>query len=529
MQTSDYHAISDPIGAVWLLQHFNLTLAYPLYMVSQAGGRRESHRDGDFYQEVYQYSSRPDDTIIAHLQFHLRHEYLHYELLSKIFTLIDPVILEQWVANEPTGQYARRVGFLYEWFTRKTLALPIVNGKSVIGGNYVDAVDATKMVVSSDDYVSNNNRWRIKDNLAGTPDFCPMLVKTPSFQQALQLDIATMVQALNEEFGEDLLMRSAVWITLRESKASFIIEGEGKHIKRIERFAQVIATQTGQGDVPITAEALAKLQQAILGEQVAIGQFGLRQSPVFVGQVSQRDFTSIIHYIAPPFEKVADMLHGLNQFIEKTTGQSAVMRSAVVAFAFVYIHPLADGNGRVHRFLMNDMLRRDGVVPAPFIIPISEGISGTAKDRREYDQILDTVSIPLMRQIADDYQFKETIVYADGIRSNLHVNNTHKAQPIWQYLNLTPHVSYLANLLTRVIEEDMAQESRYLLQHDKAREAIKEIMEMSNDYVDTIIRSVLDNQDRQLPSQKLLKAMPWLADDTLWEKIRKAVLNHFIL
>lgn len=36
------------------------------------------------------------------------------------------------------------------------------------------------------------------------------------------------------------------------------------------------------------------------------------------------------------------------------------MRSAVAAFGFVYIHPLADGNGRVHRFLVNDILRRDG-------------------------------------------------------------------------------------------------------------------------------------------------------------------------
>jgi Fic family protein len=41
------------------------------------------------------------------------------------------------------------------------------------------------------------------------------------------------------------------------------------------------------------------------------------------------------------------------------------MRSAIAAFGLVFIHPLADGNGRVHRFLINDILRRDGVVKDP--------------------------------------------------------------------------------------------------------------------------------------------------------------------
>ena len=37
-------------------------------------------------------------------------------------------------------------------------------------------------------------------------------------------------------------------------------------------------------------------------------------------------------------------------FFKGTKGQSSLMRSAVIAFGFVYIHPLADGNGRIHRF-----------------------------------------------------------------------------------------------------------------------------------------------------------------------------------
>ncbi|WP_413500925.1 hypothetical protein [Psychrobacter maritimus] len=44
-------------------------------------------------------------------------------------------------------------------------------------------------------------------------------------------------------------MRASVWMTLRESKVSFTIEGEGKELERIERFADVMARRTGKGEL----------------------------------------------------------------------------------------------------------------------------------------------------------------------------------------------------------------------------------------------------------------------------------------
>lgn len=41
-----YHSIKNPIGAVWLIQYFNIELAFPLYLVSRLGGapRKPSRR-----------------------------------------------------------------------------------------------------------------------------------------------------------------------------------------------------------------------------------------------------------------------------------------------------------------------------------------------------------------------------------------------------------------------------------------------------------------------------------------------------
>ena len=57
---------------------------------------------------------------------------------------------------------------------------------------------------------------------------------------------------------------------------------------------------------------------------------------------------------------------------------------------------MSDGNGRISRFLINDVLRRDKAIPAPFILPISATITGTVIDRRGYDEVLELFSKPLL-------------------------------------------------------------------------------------------------------------------------------------
>jgi hypothetical protein len=270
--------------------------------------------------------------------------------------------------------------------------------------------------------------------------------------------------------------------------------------------------------------ALAQLQEDILGSRVTLQQFGLRQSPVFVGEVVRHQ--EVVHYVAPPFEDMPDMLDGLKVFLERTVGQSPVMRSAVAAFGFVYMHPLADGNGRVHRFLINDVLRRDGAVAAPMVLPVSSLISSQAADRRAYDGILDTISAPLMQALTGQYAFdpKQT-VYADGIRSNFVFSADEVARPVWRHLDLTPHVVYLANVLERTIKEDMREESRYLRSHAQARSAIKDVVEMPDAQIDRVIRSVQANQGQL--SNVLRDEIPLLADPKVWDAMVQAIKDAF--
>lgn len=509
----------DPIGAAWLAREFDVRPLARLPVMSQIGRRRATRVEGSFRLETFPEGTRPLAEFADHLYFHLRHEVPHLEFLARLFTVTGPDPLQSWVLREPTGMYARRAAFFYEWLTGKELHAP-----EGLRGNYVDAIDDELLLAASPDKAVKVARWRVNDNLPGTRFFCPIVARTEAVNTAAELDIPALFGKLSAEFGEELLLRAAAWMTLRESKASFSIEGEADRATRIQRFADVMARRTGQGPLPLSDAALAELQQEILGPLTTVARAGVRQSPVFVGETVR--YQEVVHYVAPPVVDLQDMLEGLQTFLERTQGQSPVLRSAVAAFAFVYIHPMADGNGRVHRFLVNDVLRRDGVIPEPVILPVSAVITSDAGERRAYDQILDQVSRPLMTAIREHVEFaKVQTTYPDGVTSNFVFEAHDLARPTWRYPDLGPHVAYLSKVIARTLTGQMREESKYLRSHQRARAAIKEVVEMPDHQADRLLRSMEQNQDQL--SNVLAKEMPVLTQAGVWEAIVGAVRQAF--
>jgi hypothetical protein len=111
-------------------------------------------------------------------KFALKHEGVHLEALSRLFAAAPAAEIEAWVRGEPTGRYARRTGFLYEWLTGKRLDVP-----DTTRGNYIPALDPELELTSPTPV--NNARWRVRDNLLGNAGFCPQVHLTPDTKQAL--------------------------------------------------------------------------------------------------------------------------------------------------------------------------------------------------------------------------------------------------------------------------------------------------------------------------------------------------------
>ncbi|WP_229722775.1 Fic family protein [Xylophilus rhododendri] len=481
---------------------------------SAIGRSRTTLRENGYVHEQYPPATRPAASLAGHLTFALKHEGVHLEFLARLFDAAPAVELEAWIAAEPTGQYARRAGFFYEYLTGRVLDFA-----GVAAGNYVSALDEERYLTSSRS--TNNQRWRVRDNLPGSRDFCPVVLRTPAVRQAERYACAEHLAALEAEFGADILQRSAVWLTIKESRASFAIEHEEQQIDRVRRFAAVMERWCGRHEDPLSQASLSELQAEILGPRAT--RYGVRRSPVFVGEVE--GFREVVHYIAPHWDDVPQLLSGLRDCAERTAGGSALVRAAVLSFGFVYVHPMSDGNGRISRFLVNDVLRRDGAVPEPFILPVSATITSSVIKRRGYDQVLELFSQPLMRRYTDAWRFGPEQLAEDGVRYNLQFEGYADALHAWRYPELTDHVEYIADIVRVTIEQEMRKEAGYLRSLRLARERVKQVIEGPDTDIDRIVRSVRDNGGKV--SNKLAQEFPALADAATAARLADALQDVF--
>jgi len=504
--------MTDYIGFKWVAQHLNIEPVQPFAVESKIGTSRRTVVNST-REETYSPTARPDATIADHLTFGLKHELVNLEFLARLFAVIDQQVLENWIRSEPTGLYARRAGFLFEWLTGRQLNVP-----DAPSGNYVDALDPKDFVVASRPV--NVQRWRVRDNLPGTRDFCPTIRRTEAVRTVERYNCAAALDFLEVEYGADILMRSAVWLSIKESRASFAIEHEEKQVDRVKRFAAVMERRCGQTDDPLLLETLTELQTEILG---AATRYGVRQSPVIVGHT--HGFDDIVDYIGPPWERAGELLGGLRSSMVKTVGVSSILRASLASFGFVYIHPMIDGNGRISRFLVNDVLRRDGAVPSPFILPISATITNKTKERAGYDRALEMLSRPFLAKYRDNYHFGAEYVCSDGVRSNFYFDAYDDAMSAWRYPDLTHQTEYIGEVVRLTIEVEMSKEASYLRDMELAREGVKNNLEGPNSDIDQIIRSVRENGWKV--SNKLVKAFPLLADAAMAEAVIAAVRDVF--
>lgn len=507
--------MTDWIGYRWLIERYGLTVVQALRAETAIGPTRAVAGDGTTQRRTVQEPLRPESSLAGHLGFALKHEGAHLETLSRLFAVAPASEIEAWIRAEPTGRYARRAGFLYEWLTGKRLDVP-----DAARGNYVPALDPERELTASTSV--NDRRWRVRDNLLGSAGFSPQVHLTPETARALAFDVRERIGRLEREFSADLVLRSAVWLTVKESRASFAIEHEEDDRDRVRRFAAVIEQRTGQSTDPLDPAELESLQREILGPKAL--HYGLRRSPVLVGETARLG-EERVHYIGPHWDDVPSILAGLREVLRRTAGVSPVARAALVSFGFVYLHPMIDGNGRISRFLVNDVLRRDGALPAPYIVPISAVLQRQDLRPLSYDGALELLSRPLMRQYGNASSFGAEQVAEDGVRYNLQFEGYRDALHVWRYPDLTRHVSFLADALGLTIEREMRSEARYLQRHGAARARLKTIVEGPDSALDRIIRSV--REGRGTVSGKLRAEYPILEQPEIAADVVRAVQEEF--
>jgi Fic family protein len=159
----------------------------------------------------------------------------------------------------------------------------------------------------------------------------------------------------------------------------------------------------------------------------------------------------------------------------------AVVAAAVLAFGFVYVHPLVDGNGRIHRYLIHHVLAQRGFNPAGVVFPVSAAI---LERTDEYRAVLEDYSRRLLPAI--DWQ-----PTADG---NVKVLND--TADFYRFFDATPHAEFLYACVRKTIEEDLPRETEFLTQYDQFRARIEAIADMPDRTIDLLFRFLHQNGGR---------------------------------
>ena len=162
--------------------------------------------------------------------------------------------------------------------------------------------------------------------------------------------------------------RTASFLLLSDSQASFQIEGERPPRNRIERWGRAVM-QAGKN--PLSLEELIRLH-GILIEDNRFVEGGLRSQGVFLGEHTS-DGEPLPEFIGAKSDDLADLMSALleTNAIMKDCNLDPVLQAAATAFGFVYVHPFADGNGRLHRCLIHHTLADRQFTPPSMLFPVS--------------------------------------------------------------------------------------------------------------------------------------------------------------
>jgi len=157
---------ATPAGYAALIGAYNLSVPLPRTLYA-TGEHHKVYEDGGW--RILTPRHAPKASLEGHLTFALKYEGVDLAVLKRLFAAAKADEIAAIVRAKPTGRYARRVWFLYEWLTGERLDLPAAGQ-----GSYVPAVDPSRQWATVDG--ENSPRQRVKNNLPGTPAFCPLIL-----------------------------------------------------------------------------------------------------------------------------------------------------------------------------------------------------------------------------------------------------------------------------------------------------------------------------------------------------------------
>ena len=477
------------VGYGALIDAMKLALPMPMKLAIISKKRRQYSTDNWL---VFTPRHQPQETIYDHLVFAIKYEGINLLFFKKLFEQLPTNTIEDWITNEPLSQYSRKIWFLYEWLMQKQLAI-----RDLKEGNYVTLLEEDLQYVNP--ISINSSRHRIKNNLPGTVDFCPLIHKTTKLENYIAENLSDKTNAVIRGVHKDIIQRTSAFLLLKDSKASFAIEGEDPTQNRAVRWGRAIGQA---GSKPLSKEELLRLQQIVI-ENSKYLQMGYRTEGGFVGEHDRSTGEPIPEHISARWQDIEKLMAGLMDAAKKMEESKfhPVLTAAEIAFGFVFIHPFADGNGRLHRYLIHHLLAKMKFTPQGIIFPVSAAILERIDD---YRKVLESYSHPLL----DFIEWEKTV------KNNVEVLN--ETIDYYRYFDATKEAEFLFESVDYTIRKIIPEEVAYLQKYDAMKAWIDDRFQMPDKLVALLIR-FLEQNNGSLSKRAKEKEFAVMTDDDVKE------------
>ena len=435
-----------------------------------------------------------------HLEFALKYDGVNLGLLATLFEVAEADEVAAWISSKPTGKYARRVWFLYEFLTGRMLPLP-----DLAKGNYIELLEPDRYYTTAPG--RRVQRQRVIDNLLGGQAFCPIIRRTDKLIEMERIDLRERCEEIMTSYPPEMIRRALIYLYHKETKSSFAIEHIEPDSSRTEKFVRLLemAEHKDFCEKPL----LVDLQNRTVDPRFRDTDYRANQN--YVGQ-SLPGQKPLVHYVGPKPGDLPELMAGLltAQQIMKEGAVPVIIHAAAISYGFVFIHPFEDGNGRIHRFLIHNILFLRDATPKGLMLPVSAAM---LQSSALYDQSLEAFSNPLMQQVKYNLdELGQMTVLGETGRLYRYIDMTTQAEALYDFVRLT-------------IEHQLVEELDFLANYDKTRKAIQEIVDMPDRLIDLFIRLCLQGGGR-LSKKKRTAHFEFLTDDEL-SNLEKAVREGY--
>jgi len=473
MIESEQHTSNNRLaGYALLIEWYDLDVIpnWHRSLVATSGVHRKDSREG-VIEEVYPNKYWPGDRLGDQLEFALKYDGTNLEILGCLFQKAAEGDLLEYIRSKPTGKYARRAWFLYEFLTG--VALPLDDLKR---GNYVYLLEPDNYYTVAP--VRQVRRQRVNDNLLGDSRFCPIVRRTDTLRDFEAIDFPKRCREVVSGYSQELLKRALGYLYTKETRSSFEIERIKPTSTRAERFVALL--QMAEQEDFCQKSRLVEAQNRIVDARFRDSVYRLSQN--YVGETVAWQEEKI-HFVCPKPEDLAGLMGGLlaSHARMDTGGVSAVVHAAAIAYGFVFLHPFEDGNGRIHRFLIHNILARRGFTPEGLMFPVSASM---LKNAAGYNASLEAFSRHIMTLV--EYSLDE----------DAHMTVYNDTAIWYRYIDMTTQAEALFRFIDQTIETELAGELAFLVNYDVTKKAIQEIVDMPDRQIDLFIRFCLQNNGR---------------------------------